>query len=131
MENPRSAPRPDHAPPTDRRTYLTILSILAASFMVFQIGVLRELRFQLNTIFTLAPFLFSSVIAFIGLGSYASRWFRGDLERVLRWAAAILPLILLPLFAITIIVATIFSPVQPQDVSGEDYPVRSSPTGRR
>ena len=34
--------------------------------------MLRELRFQLNTIFTLAPFLFSGVIAFIGLGSYAS-----------------------------------------------------------
>lgn len=34
--------------------------------------VLRELRFQLNTIFTLAPFLFSGVIAFIGLGSYTS-----------------------------------------------------------
>lgn len=105
----------------ERRTYLTTLSLLAASFMVFQIAVLRELRFQLNTIFTLAPFLFSSVITFIGLGSFASRWVTGDIRRTLRWAVAILPLILLPLFAATILVATEFSPVQPQGVSGDRY----------
>ena len=89
--------------------------------MVFQIGVLRELRFQLNTIFTLAPFLFSSVITFIGLGSFASRWVKGDIKRVLRWAVAILPLILIPLFTVTILVATVFSPLQPQAVTGDEY----------
>ncbi len=105
----------------NRRKYLTILLLLAAGFMVFQIAVLRELRFQLNTIFTLAPFLFSSVITFIGLGSFASRWIKGDIRRVLRWAVAILPLILLPLFAVTILVATAVSPLQPQAVSGDEY----------
>jgi spermidine synthase len=105
----------------DRRKYLTILSLFAAAFMIFQIGVLRELRFQLNTIFTLAPFLFSSVIAFIGLGSLTSRWIKGDIKRVLRWAVTILPLILLPLFAVTILVATLFSPLQPQGVTGAEY----------
>jgi spermidine synthase len=105
----------------DRRKYLTILFLLAAGFMVFQIGVLRELRFQLNTIFTLAPFLFSSVIAFIGLGSFASRWVKGDIKRVLRWALAILPLLLLPLFLVTILVATAVSPLQPQAVTGDEY----------
>jgi spermidine synthase len=106
---------------SERRKYLLVLSLLAAAFMVFQIGVLRELRFQLNTIFTLAPFLFSSVIMFIGLGSLSSRWIKGDIKRVLRWAVAILPLILIPLFTITILVATLFSPLQPQGVTGDQY----------
>jgi hypothetical protein len=104
-----------------RRTYLLILSLLAGSFMVFQIGLLRELRFQLNTIFTLAPFLVSSVIAFIGLGSFAARWVTGDIRRVLRWASALLPLVLLPLFTVTVLVAMAASPLQPQGVSGDQY----------
>jgi SAM-dependent methyltransferase len=98
-----------------------ILSLLAGSFMVFQIGLLRELRFQLNTIFTLAPFLVSSVIAFIGLGSFAARWVTGDIRRVLRWASAILPLALLPLFTVTVLVATAASPLQPLGVTGDQY----------
>lgn len=104
-----------------RRTYLMILSLLAGSFMIFQIGLLRELRFQLNTIFTLAPFLVSSVIAFIGLGSFAARWVTGDIRRVLRWASASLPLVLLPLFTVTVLVGTVASPLQPQGVSGDQY----------
>ena len=104
-----------------RRMYLVVLSLLAASFMIFQVGVLRELRFQLNTIFTLAPFLFSSVIAFIGLGSLAARWITGGLDRILRWGVAILPLALLPLFATTVLVATVFSPLQPQSVTEDQY----------
>ncbi len=105
----------------ERRKYLTILSLFAAAFMIFQIGVLRELRFQLNTIFTLAPFLFSSVITFIGLGSLTSRWIKGDIKPVLKWAVSILPLILIPLFTITILVATSLSPLQPQGVTGDEY----------
>ncbi len=107
-----------------RRMYLLVLSLLAASFMIFQIAVLRELRFQLNTIFTLAPFLFSSVILFMGLGSLeasAARWNPAGLHGVLRWGVAALPLMLLPLFAVTILVASAVSPLQPMAVSGDQY----------
>ena len=100
---------------------LIVLSLLAASFMIFQVAVLRELRFQLNTIFTLAPFLFSSVIMFIGLGSLAAGWITSRLQAVLRWSVAILPLALLPLFAVTVLVATVFSPLQPQSVTEDQY----------
>lgn len=120
---------PAHPPPAavggrllgNRSTFLVILSLLASSFMIFQIGVLRELRFQLNTIFTLAPFLFSSVLAFIGLGSLSARWISGSMHRVLRWGALLLPLLLLPLFGITLLIATATSPLQPQAVSGDQY----------
>jgi hypothetical protein len=62
-------------PPRERGRpiYLVVLGLLALSFMIFQIAVLRELRFQLSTIFTLTPFLFSAVITFIGLGSLPGR----------------------------------------------------------
>ena len=53
--------------------YLIVLSLLAFSFMLFQMSVLREIRHLLSTLFTLTPFLFSAVIFFIGLGSYAAR----------------------------------------------------------
>ncbi len=107
--------------PSGRGRYLLILALLAASFMVFQIGILRELRFQLTTIFTLAPFLFSSVLILIGLGSLAARRITGGVHGVLRWSVAILPLIPLPLFAITVLIATVFSPLQPLEVTGDQY----------
>ncbi len=103
------------------RVYLIILSLLAASFMVFQIAILRELRFQLNTIFTLAPFLFSSVLILIGLGSLSARRIKGSGHRVLRWCVTILPLLPLPLLAATVLIATVFSPLQPLAVSGDRY----------
>lgn len=96
-ESTRQTPR--------RWEYLAILSLLAASFMVFQIAVLRELRYQLSTIFTLTPFLFSSVIIFIGLGAIAARWIRTGARTVLRWGVALLPLVVIPLFAVTMAVA--------------------------
>ncbi len=73
--------------------------------MIFQIAVLRELRFQLSTIFTLTPFLFSSVVVFIGLGSLAAGRLRSGSRTILRWSAVILPAVLLPLFALMILVA--------------------------
>jgi len=104
-----------------RRAYLLVLSLLAASFMLFQISLLRELRFQLNTVFTLTPFLFGSVIALIGAGSLAAGWMSARLAGVLRFGVAILPLILLPLFAVTVLIASTFSPLQPQAVSADEY----------
>jgi spermidine synthase len=85
-----------------RGPYLTILSLLAVSFMLFQIAVLRELRYQLSTVFTLTPFLFSGVLAFIGLGSLAAGRIAQHSQRVLGWAAVLLPLLLLPLFLVVI-----------------------------
>ncbi len=82
--------------------YLAILSLLAVSFMLFQIAVLRELRFQLSTVFTLTPLLFSGVLIFIGLGSLAAGRVRASSHRVLAWSSALLPLLLLPLFAVVI-----------------------------
>ena len=102
--NGQSPATPETALP-GRRVDLTILSLLAVSFMIFQIAVLRELRFQLSTIFTLTPFLFSSVVVFIGLGSLAAGRIRSGSQRILRWSAVILPALLLPLFAVMILVA--------------------------
>jgi hypothetical protein len=94
---------------------------MAGGCMIFQIGLLRELRFQLNTLFTLAPFLFSSVIFFLGLGSLAARWVEASLHRVLRRGVALLPLLLVPAFAASIALATVFTPLQPMQVTGEAY----------
>lgn len=85
-----------------RRMYLTVLSLLAVSFMLFQIAVLRELRFQLSTIFTLTPFLFSGVLTCIGLGSLAADRLGETSQRVLRWSVALLPIMLIPLFSVVI-----------------------------
>ena len=91
-----------------RTLYLGILALLAAAFMVYQIALLRELRFQLTTLFTLTPFLFSTVVFCIALGSLAaSRLSSGTLE-TLRWGAAILPLVLIFSFAMTLRIAQAF-----------------------
>ncbi len=95
----------DQTPGPGRRAYLTVLALLALSFMVFQIAVLRELRFQLSTIFTLTPFLFSSVIAFIGLGSLCAGRITWSSRRVLCWGVASLPVVVLLAFALTLLVA--------------------------
>lgn len=58
-------PAPPSSPPNgeaSRGKDIGILYLLALSFMLYQIAILRELRFQLTTLFTLTPFLFSSVI---------------------------------------------------------------------
>ena len=73
--------------------------------MLFQIGVLRELRFQLSSIFTLTPFLFSSVGVLIGLGSLAAKRLELSTQTLLRRTVAALPVAVLPLFAMTILVA--------------------------
>src|SRR5947209_15465972 len=59
--------------PTPRMEYFLVLALLAFSFMLFQMSVLREIRHTLSTLFTLTPFLFSTVIFFIGVGSCAAR----------------------------------------------------------
>jgi spermidine synthase len=82
--------------------YLIVLSLLAFSFMLFQMSVLREIRHTLSTLFTLTPFLFSAVIFFIGVGSLAARRVRAGTGPVLRVSLAVLPLLLLPLFALTV-----------------------------
>jgi spermidine synthase len=87
-----------------RRAYLGVLALLAVSFMLFQIAVLRELRFQLSTVFTLTPFLFSGVVACIGLGSLAAERIGPTSRRVLGWSAALLPVLVLPLFYVVIAV---------------------------
>lgn len=110
---PLSAPNEPESPsPTGaaasaprRWEYLAILCLLAASLMIFQIAVLRELRFQLTTLFTLTPFLFSSVIAFVGFGSLAASRITVGSHTTLRRTTLVLPLILLPMFALTIAVA--------------------------
>jgi predicted membrane-bound spermidine synthase len=70
--------------------------------MLVQLAVLREIRHTLSTLFTLTPFLFSAVIFFMGIGSWAARRVSADSRAVLRWGLAALPLLLLPLFALTI-----------------------------
>ena len=90
---------------TQPAEYLAVLSLLAFSFMLFQLSVLRELRYTLSTLFTLTPFVFSAVIFLIGLGSCAGRWVPKGTRAVLRWAVAILPIALLPLFALTLVLS--------------------------
>jgi spermidine synthase len=100
-----------------------VLSLLAFAFMLFQLGVLREIRHTLSTLFTLTPFLFSAVIFFIGVGSAVARHLSVDSRSVLRWALALLPVLLLPLFALTIALsqstmdhtADLFTQVPPVD----------------
>jgi predicted membrane-bound spermidine synthase len=87
------------------RTYLLNLSLLAVSFMLFQVALLRELRFQLTTLFTLTPFLFSSVILWIALGSLAASRIRSGVRDVLRRCLLVLPLLAIPLFAASIGIA--------------------------
>jgi len=100
-------PPPPAAPPAadpnvSRRMYVGILCMLALSFMLFQIAILRELRFQLTTLFTLTPFLFSSVIVCIAMGSLFAGRIRGRSHEVLRWSMLLLPLLTPALFAATL-----------------------------
>src|SRR5262249_13374366 len=95
-------------PVRDRATlavYYSTISLLAMAFMLFQLSILRELRFQLTTLFTLTPFLFSSVIFFISLGSLAAQRVRKNADRVLRLGILVLPAILLPAFALMLLAA--------------------------
>lgn len=93
------------APPSRRRTSLALLCCLAVSFMLFQIALLRELKFQLTTLFTLTPFLFSSVVVWIALGSLCAGRIGSGSRTVLRWSTLLLPLLVLPLFAASIGIA--------------------------
>lgn len=88
-----------------RPASLLVLFLLALSFMIFQLAVLRELRFQLSTIFTITPFLFSSVIALIGLGSLTAGRLGWASRQVLQWGLALLPLLLIVAFAAMLLVA--------------------------
>jgi spermidine synthase len=114
------------APPSaakQRVQYLVVLSLLAFSFMLFQMSVLREMRYTLSTLFTLTPFVFSAVIFLIGLGSCAGRYVPVGTRAVLRWGLAILPLALLPLFALTLVLSqhTIIRPADLFFRVGADY----------
>jgi spermidine synthase len=82
--------------------YLAVLSLLAFSFMLFQMSVLRELRYTMYTLFTLTPFLFSAVVFLIGLGSCAGLRVSAGTRAVLQWCLVILPIVFLPLFALTV-----------------------------
>jgi spermidine synthase len=104
MAEPASAdPRPTSTP--SAASSLAVLAILALSFMLYQIALLRELRFQLMTLFTLAPFLFSSVIACIAAGSVCARRAGAGSDRILRRSIVALPVIALPVFALAMAIA--------------------------
>jgi hypothetical protein len=101
-------PAPAAADPSLRvgsRAWLAVLSLMAVSFMLYQIALLRELRFQLMTLFTLAPFLFSSVVACIAAGSLCADRIGPRSGVVLRWSVLLLPLLVLPVFVATMAVA--------------------------
>ena len=97
--------------------------------MLFQLSVLREIRHTLSTLFTLTPFLFSVVILFIGLGSCAARIVDAGTRAVLRFSLAVLPVVLLPLFAVTLVLsrytmdhtADLFSQVAGATGQGPNY----------
>lgn len=112
--------------PASRRTYLAILCLLAFSFMLFQFAVLRELRFQLTTLFTLTPFLFSTVIFCIALGSLCASRVASRSRDVLRWSALLLPVIAPLLFASTIAIA---QALLGQSPTRFEYGPSTDPTG--
>ena len=97
--------------------------------MLFQLSVLREIRHTLSTLFTLTPFLFSTVILFIGFGSCAAAGIGAGTRVVLRFSLAILPVVLLPLFALTLVLsrftmdhtADLFSQVAGATGQGPNY----------
>jgi spermidine synthase len=106
-----------------------ILSALAFAFMLFQLSVLREIRHTLSTLFTLTPFLFSTVILFIGLGSCVARLVTTGTGAVLRWSLCVLPVLLVPLFAIMLVLSRLtmdhtsdlFSQIAGQAGTGANY----------
>ncbi|MFN7971794.1 MAG: hypothetical protein U0166_05525 [Acidobacteriota bacterium] len=107
---------PDSSLPADRTTPLVLLSLLATSFMLYQVAVLRELRFQLSTVYALTPFLFSSVLVFIGLGSLVAERFQERPRKVLGACLLLLPVLALLLFAVTVAL-----PQKLMDHSGEAF----------
>lgn len=88
-----------------RPAYLGILALLAVSFMLYQIALLRELRYQLTTLFTLTPFLFSTVVFSMALGSLVADRLSAKAFAVLRGSVALLPIVMLGSFAATLVVA--------------------------
>ena len=87
-----------------RGLWLRTLLVLAFSFMLYQIGILRELRFQLSAYYTLAPFLFSAVVVLIGLGSFAAKPIKNSVPW-LKGAMLLLPVIFMPAYGMMIYIA--------------------------
>ncbi len=84
--------------------YRRLILFSAFTLMLFQIALLRELRYQVSAYYTLAPFLFSAVVVFIGLGSLLSRLVRRT-DLIARGTIALLPSLMLIAYGATILIA--------------------------
>jgi predicted membrane-bound spermidine synthase len=109
--------------------YLGIIFFLGLGFMAFQISILRELRFQVSTIFILGPLLFSAVLTFIGFGSLLVGFMDWSTKRVLRWGLIILPLLmLLSLIAVVILAHHVIIPINPEAYFEKSIVVNTNPS---
>jgi len=109
--------------------YFGIIFFLGLGFMAFQISILRELRFQVSTIFILGPILFSAVLAFIGFGSLLFGFMKWSTKRVLRGGLIILPLLmLLSLIALVILAHYVIIPIDPEAYFEESIVVNTNPS---
>ncbi len=84
--------------------YRRLILVSAFALMLFQIALLRELRYQVSAYYTLAPFLFSAVVVFIGLGSLLSRLVRRT-DLIAKATIGVLPSLMLAAYGATILIA--------------------------
>lgn len=82
----------------EKTRYFLTFFLLAFGFMTYEISVLRELRFQILNHFIVTPFLFSSVLFLIGLGSLSVSLWRPNSQRILKICLLLLPVLTGPAF---------------------------------
>ena len=101
----------------EKRRYLLLIFILAFGFMLYEMAVLREMRFQILNIFMIGPFLFTSVLWMIGLGSLFKSFMPFNTTRILKICVILLILISLVSFFLVIKVPqTIKTTLSPEEL---------------
>lgn len=114
---------------SDLLRYLGVIFFLGLGFMAFQISILRELRFQVSTLFIIGPLLFSAVLIFIGFGSLLVNFLHLPTKRLLKWGFVILPIImLLSLVALVTLTAKVTNPINPLSYFEDPTAVQTNPT---
>jgi len=86
----------------ETRRYLLLMFILAFGFMLYEMAVLREMRFQITNMFMIGPLLFASVLWMIGLGSLLKGFLPFSTTRILKICVILLILISLVSFFLLI-----------------------------
>lgn len=113
---------------SDLLRYLGVIFFLGLGFMAFQISILRELRFQVSTLFIIGPLLFSAVLVFIGFGSLIVAFLRLPTKKLLKWGFIVLPiLMILSLVSLVILTPKVTNPIKPESYFEEPGTVQTNP----